>query len=438
VNNTLPAELPNSGYRRTRTQVGYTDVIMASQFRKSIYVNDSPVSGVPGPVIFTGICPGYWSRRYLSMNDAAGLTGGSGYFGYPSSGATSSSGYWSTNFVDDGVYASKFVFSEGSYYSKNVVLNKGKVLLGVVAFDGDDIVLKWGGSWGIASRNSMMDYQVTNDDGSTSLSYRGFIVPRWPDGTLNVDELNKMVLKGAPTRGAFVQLNLDYSSVTYLCTDGEQNMYPLGAQQQVTIQSRDATDPSSLPLTSKLYGLPVLQTGEYTMGGGMYSFSSIQADTTSVPDRSRQWLKALSGVWCKGTATSYSTVALATAASGSVLAGSFGNPLNCYGFASGALYPHTDPATAIYSGWLRTGTANQLVGFVSEAKYVVCTSYGFTSVAPTAKVNNNATFFLPTSPDIIKEICGRWTTNPSISFNVGFLYDASIGDYGKVTWLSQF
>lgn len=372
------------------------------------------------------------------MQDAASQTGGSGYFGFPAT-STTASGYWSTNFVDDGIYASNFVFTEGSYYSKNVVLNKGKVLLGVVVIDGNDIKLKWGSTWGVASRNSMMDYSESNPDGTYTVKHHSFIIPRFSDGKLNVVELNRLVMKGAPTRGAFVQLNLDNSFVTYMCTDGEQNMYPLGANQEVTIQSRDATDPSSLPLTSKLYTLPVMQTGEYTMGGGTIApFTSMQADLDPAPDPTRQWMKALTGCWCNGTFTQYSSVALATAASGSKLAGSFGtSPVNVYGFGFGALFPHSDPTTAIYSGWARPGTPNQMVGFISEARYVVCTPYGVTSVAPLCKVGGE-TSFLAASSDVMKEICGRWTTNASTSFQAGFIYDASIGNYGKVTWLSQF
>jgi hypothetical protein len=415
---------------------------MASQARKSIYLNDSPVTGVPGPVVFNGVCPGYWSRRYLSMNDAAALTGGSGYFGYPASGTTGSSGYWSTNFVDDGVYASNFVFTEGSYYSKNVVLNKGKVLLGVVVVDGNDIKLKWGSTWGAASRNSMMDYSETNSDGTYTIRYRSFTVPRLSNGALNTVELNRLVMKGAPTRGAFVQLDLDNSIFTYLCTDGEQNMYPLGAQQQVTIQSRDATDPTSLPLSSKMYGLPVMQSGTYTLGGGSNSLSSVQADITSVPDRSREWLPCLSSVWTDPAMQyAHGTLAQARAYTETKLYGSYGSStVSVYstGIPYGIVPNHPDATTRIYSGWVRQGTPNQMVGYISKGKYVVCTQYGFTSVSPTAKVNNSSDFFYPTSADVLPQICSRWTNNASASFHIGFLYDASIGDYGKVTWLSQF
>lgn len=437
VNNTLPPELPNSGYRRTRSQVGYTDVIMASQFRKSVYVNDSPVSGVPGPVIFTGICPGYWSRRYLSMQDAAALTGGSGYFGYPASGTTSSSGYWSTNFVDDGVYASKFVFSEGSYYSKNVVLNKGKVLLGVVAFDGDDIVLKWGGSWGIASRNSMMDYQVTNDDGSTSLSYRGFIVPRWPDGTLNVDELNKMVLKGAPTRGAFVQLNLDYSSVTYLCTDGEENMYPLGAQQQVTIQSRDATDPSSLPLTSKLNGLPTFTTGSFTMRVVTGRPTYYQRFLTAKPQRTSKWLKFNPA----GTSMDWGGDNVASDDPNQVHAQSYSNAAVLVGYRGAFITKGTDgPLRSInladpvdvYGSWLAVGASTQCVGWIGNGSYIGISNWGLTSLSPAASVNGSASFD-PITSDVQNEILD----NIPGSAEIGFIYDATIGDFGRVFWISM-
>ena len=430
VDNTLPADLPNSAYQRTKSEVGYTDVIMASNFRQSVHVNDSPVTDVPGPDIFNGICPGYWSRRYLSIQDAAALTGGSGYFGYPSA-------YWSTNFVDDGIYASNFVFSEGSYYSKNVVLNKGKVLLGVVVVDGNDIKLKWGSRWGVDSRNSMMDYQESNPDGSNTIKYRGFIVPRWPDGKLNVDELNKMVVKGAPTRGAFVRLNLDYSFVTYLCTDGEQNMYPLGAQQQVTIQSRDATDPSSLPLSSKLLGLPTFTSGNFNMRVVSGRPTFYQTFTGAMPQMSTKWLKFNP----PGVDMDWGGDNIADNESDQLMAQKYPNASVLVGFRGTFITKSVDgPLRSIsigepvdvYGSWLKAGTANQLVGWIGNGSYLGVSQWGMTSSARAASVNGFATFD-PGSSSVQNEILD----NVPASCNVGFIYDATVGSFGRVFWISM-
>jgi len=410
---------------------------MASQMRQSVHVNDSPVSGVPGPVVFNGICPGYWSRRYLSMQDAASLTGGSGYFGYPASGSTGSSGYWSTNFVDDGVYASSFVFSEGSYYSKNIVINKGKVLLGVVVMDGNDINLKWGNSWGVTSRNSMMDYQDRNPDGTYTTKYRGFIVPRFSDGKLNVEEMNKMVLKGAPTRGAFVQLNLDYSYVTYLCTDGEENMYPLGAQQQVTIQSRDATDPSSLPLSSRLEGLPTFTSGNFAMRPVAGRPTVYQTFTGAMPQMSTKWLKfnppGVDMDWGgdniadnetdQVTAQKYPNASVLVGFRGSFITKAVGGPLRSISIG--------EPVD-VYGSWLKAGNANQLVGWIGDGSYLGVSQWGMTSSARAASVNGSNTFD-PVSSSVQNEILD----NVPGSCNIGFIYDATVGSFGRVFWISM-
>jgi hypothetical protein len=89
----------------------------------------------------------------------------------------------------------------------------------------------------------------------------------------------------------------------------------------------------------------------------------------------------------------------------------------------------------LFSGWLRTGTSKQCVGFVivgGNNGTLHVSSYGVSSVAPVAKIASSSTYALKTA-NAQTEILSQMP----ISSNLGFMYDASIGTYGQVTWLSQ-
>jgi len=89
----------------------------------------------------------------------------------------------------------------------------------------------------------------------------------------------------------------------------------------------------------------------------------------------------------------------------------------------------------VFSGWIRTGTPYQLVGWLGGGSYLGVTTYGFTSLAPSASITGSSGFNLATA-NTQAEILNRMPTGSGA--NIGFIYDASVGTYGRVTWISQF
>jgi hypothetical protein len=159
-------------------------------------------------------------------------------------------------------------------------------------------------------------------------------------------------------------------------------------------------------------------------------------------ERSHQWLKAIQGYdqypYVQSPGGTASQADAQTSTSVALVLYSMGNYI---GMPTIATYRRSD-ASAIYSGWLRVGTSTQLCGWLldnstSDVPLKITTPYGFTSVAPVALsgVNgNSSTYDLKTS-DVEQEIVDQMKMPDS--GNLGFIYDASIGQYGRVTWLSQ-
>jgi hypothetical protein len=168
------------------------------------------------------------------------------------------------------------------------------------------------------------------------------------------------------------------------------------------------------------------QTGTATLN---YSLSGM--------DRSHTWLQfayGSSGVGFDGgggSDTTNTNLADAQANTNTYFAIQGGGPV--YGKSSGSTVNTGDGR--LYSGWLRTGTATQCVGFVvvgGNNGTLFVSSYGYTSVAPTAQIASTTTYALTTN-NVQAEILSKMPINN----NMGFTYDASIGTYGQVTWLSQ-
>lgn len=99
-----------------------------------------------------------------------------------------------------------------------------------------------------------------------------------------------------------------------------------------------------------------------------------------------------------------------------------------------------------YSGWLATGTSTQMVGWFLNTKQtggtqaapscrMFTTAYGYTSNSPLAIIDGR-TSFLCNTVNVQDEVLAAMT----IGFNdgaVGFVYDASVGNFGEVTFISQ-
>lgn len=183
----------------------------------------------------------------------------------------------------------------------------------------------------------------------------------------------------------------------------------------------------------------VTAAGSYT-GTGFTINSALTA-----MDYSHAWLPVLNGFANNASASKTNggfTSLAAAQVSGAYLA--YNDTSSYYSFSDMASF-YANAGRQFYSGWLRSGTSTQLVGWVINtatafqgalAITLVTSGYGFTSVAPTARsgMTNSSTYNLTTA-NAQSEILANLTMN-GINM-VGFIYDASVGTYGQVTWISQ-
>ena len=422
-----PANILNQYVEASKSSIGYVDHNYDSTTLRSPYYSTPVVISVPGNVVLDGVCPGRWSRGYSTPKEASDLSGGSGYFGYQDIR------WWSTNFIDDGDSSCTMVLNEGKYYSKNTTVGNDTVLMGAITVEGSTVKLKWGSSWGVVTRNACFDF---SKDGA--YPFQSTTIPRLADGKVDTAALNMSVMKFAPTRGCFVMFDLSSNQVLYTMLDGEyRQMSASPGAAAPALQSRDATDPSSLPLSSKLTGLPVFTCGSVTPGGpGSNTFN---ADTTSVPQKTAKWLKFNP----PGVSMDWGGDNIVDLNSDQLFVQGTNNVRNLVGYQSKFIgKTGTGPLRSIslpdpvdvYGGWLKTGTNFQVVGWLGAGSYLGVSPWGITSSAPAASVNTSPGFNLNTA-NVQSDILSRMPSGSGA--NLGFIYDASIGDYGRVTWISQ-
>ena len=435
VYDTTQPDMLGTSATATKTQLGYVDHNYDTNLYRSPYYNTPAINSVPGTVFLDDVCPGRWSRRYYTASDAASLSGGSGYFGYDTSDQNH---WWSTNFIDDGDASCTTVSSGGQYYSKNVTIDSTHILMGVVTVEGSIVKLTWGSTWGLVTKNALFDYL----DSNTTYVPRTTTIPRTSTGTVDVTALNASVMKYAPTRGCFVMFDMSTNVVLYTMMDGEQKQFAGSQSGSVApaLALRTATDPNSLPLTSNLTGLPTFVSGQE--GPVATSLNFTLNGSLSTMDYSTPWLKSFTG-FQDGTSSGFasaSSLAAAQVSPQAIVLSDGGSSF--YSFASITVWGKATTKQA-YSGWLRAGSATQCVGWVLQVNGVaagraimMCTPYGFTSVSPVAVRTGAGSTYLLTTSNVQTEIASFLYVGGSVG-GMGFVYDASVGPYGQVTWISQ-
>lgn len=428
VYNTTKPDMLGMSVTATKSQIGYTDHNYDTNTYRSPYYDVPVIVSVPGTVFLDGVCPGRWSRRYYTASDAASLSGGSGYFGYD----TNDQDYWwSTNFIDDGDAACSMDKAGGQYYSKNTTIASTHVLMGAVTVGGTNVNLKWGSTWGLVTRNAVFDYL----DSTTTYVSRSTTIPRNADGTVDVTALNLSVMKYAPIRGCLVMFDMSSNIVLYTMMDGEQKQFAGSKIGSVApaLALRTATDPSSLPLSSSLTGLPSFSNGAIT-ASSLNSSVTVNMDYSLVNmDRAHKWVSLGINVDAPST-YAYTTTDLAAAQANTsvgfaVGGGGYGKaPVTAKGVFT------LPPSGASYvSGWARTGSSSQCIGLVEPGNlFIAVTPYGFTSVAPICQRQGSPVSVLTTANTRQELLSLCPTTVP-----IAFIYDASVGAYGQVTWISQ-
>ena len=182
--------------------------------------------------------------------------------------------------------------------------------------------------------------------------------------------------------------------------------------------------------------------------GSSYSGTAFSLRSNSLAiDYSRVWLGALPGISWGGTIANQMS-AQATQASVQVNPQVYVlyNASNKGWYStSGSTYLSADPNCTYYSPWIRPGTVSQMCGYVvntgsasSPTWTLFTTSYGYTSLSSIAVSGTSgapSTYNLTTSNAQVEIIANMTMVNQSYGF--GFIFDASVGSYGQVTWISQ-
>lgn len=422
--------------KRSKAEIEFEDKTMHSALLISNF-QDHSREQYPELAMFKTWCPGNYSRRYTDKAAAAALSSGSGYFGYPVEGVFGSAGWWSTNFVDRTTDVGTATKWEGQYFSKNHCLGSASQITCSVTLDGPDVYLKWGTQWAVVTKNAL--YDKLGADGK--YYPEGGRVPRKENGDVDVDLLELLIMQEAPTYGAFVIVDFYNDYYHFAAMDGAHEQYT--KLDEPTRPPRDMPfEESALPMTSELSFLPAFTPGPVTVASS-FNFS-MKTGTTGM-DYTRPWLKAFEGYdqqgWVLGPPGSgQSTLAAAQTNSTTMVMAIMDN-------ANGPIYCPIVSVTSFaplvkrnwYSGWLRPGHSAQLVGWVLKTPSgaaMVATSYGFTSLSPTANRVGYGEKYRLTSTNTQAEIMSMIYVGGQIAA-MGFAYDASIGEYGEVTWLSM-
>lgn len=224
------------------------------------------------------------------------------------------------------------------------------------------------------------------------------------------------------------------------------------AAQQAAVAAQAATDAAAKATAlaaqvaaDRLKWLPNFNNQQnLSMPVAIAQYNFAVDKTVTTMDYSHTWLLAFAG-WLPNptpSSTSYTTLSAAQAAGGATLV-SLWNPAY-YPYATSPPLWSSNSAGSVYSGWLRTGSATQLVGWLinvgtsSAALWnLFVTPYGVTSASPVARysLDGTATYMLTTS-SVQTEVLSKMAVGNGINV-LGFIYDASVGNYGQVTWLSQ-
>jgi hypothetical protein len=198
-----------------------------------------------------------------------------------------------------------------------------------------------------------------------------------------------------------------------------------------------------LPQASKLSALPTLKSGVKVTPTSTDGRSE-NALTPYTMDYSHVWVKAFSGFDQSMSSGQTDNTTLAANQVSPVTTIVYGGDSKYHGFSIVNAFAVGSDSLAWYSGWLRQGTATQMCGWIlytTGGVYLVCTAYGYTSQSPRASVQPQGAMYTLTTPNIQGEILTKMSSKNMGTVNYsgasGFIYDAAVGDYGQVTWISQ-
>lgn len=414
--------------KRSKAEIEFEDKTMHSALLISNF-QDHSREQYPELAMFKTWCPGNYSRRYTDKAAAAALSSGSGYFGYPVEGVFGSAGWWSTNFVDRATEVGTATKWEGEYFSKNHCLGSASQITCSVTLDGPDVYLKWGTQWAVVTKNAL--YDKLGADGK--YYPEGGRVPRKENGDVDVDLLELLIMQEAPTYGAFVIVDFYNDYYHFAAMDGAHEQYT--KLDEPNRPSRDMPfDESVLPLSSRLSFLPSFSATPVLLDpaalNSTASYTTMPAAT--VYDRVTPWRNVLTDYAGVSTGSALESLSAAQAQSSTTLLFKTASDPRYFQTNLSAAFTSSSGAK-IYSGLIRNGKPTQMVCY-AHRRLFFSLGYGTTSVAPGAAVAGKYTYLL-TTDNVQQEILSKMPAIANIS--IGFIYDASVGDFGEVTWLSQ-
>jgi hypothetical protein len=395
-----------------------------------------PLSGsTPGPgVLFEDICPDSYSTRQTSYTSAMSMESGTGAFGEAAS--AHHLGWWSTNF-NSGFTEESY----GTYSSKRVLRDQGLLVLSGVACHADyntfgqasefpAIWVKWGAAEGSIPFAPYMQFLGTNENTANTVFNYSIDVPL-ANGQVNVDALNILIAQSCPKNGCFFYMDLRVNKVFFQIMDG--------AKKKATDNpTRDFIPDGNPKYTGQLETVPAF--GAYSVSNPYYTGKSITTDDRLIGvDYTTPWLPAFTGYDQAsniGGFTSAKTSVVAAQTDTTVTVGAvYYNNNQFYGGSQQTTFKSAS-GYRIYSPWLRVGTSTQIVGWllqVGDNAVLVNSGYGYVSNSPKLLVAGSSEYVLTTT-SVMSEIL---SVMPRPKRAIGFNYDWSVGDYGKVTWLSQ-
>ena len=420
------------GVSYPRAEINYVEKFMTVT-NKASFFQSFPATQYPHPPMFDGVCPGHWSRQYPDMGAAAALASGSGYFGYVGTGILNPDKWWSTNFVDDPVgedLPATAVTSKGQYHSKNSALAAEENITALVIVSKDTVSLKWGSSWGLVTKNSTYDRRAA--DGSIQPELH--ILPRSSDGSPDLEMLEKDIMNKAPVTGSFVIVDFKRNSYVFTTVDGAHAQYTAIDEKNRPTRDIMPFEESVLPLSSRLSFLPSFSATPVLLDpaalNSTATYTTMPAAT--VYDRVTPWRNVLTDYAGVSTGSALESLSAAQAQSSTTLLFKTASDPRYFQTNLSAAFTSSSGAK-IYSGLIRNGNPTQMVCY-AHRRLFFSLGYGTTSVAPTAAVAGKYTYLL-TTDNVQQEILSKMPAIANIS--IGFIYDASVGDFGEVTWLSQ-
>lgn len=469
----VPVPMPDIRRRLTRALMSSFPAVNQSSYYN---VDGKLMTGgneIGAAELFHGICPDRYSGKYTDIQQAAKLSGSSGLFGHaayvdPVTHDKWGDAWWGTYF------STEFTIEKDAsvYISKNGVSGGSeRTLMGAccqVDFaelyeaSRDSIYLKWGSHYGNTATTPLMQFTAENEDGTHGVYNYTVNIPYY-NGEVHVELLEARIMRASPKNGCFFTMDLRDGLVYFHMMDvlhSQNNNVPRDwvedpnpkEDDPESEEESDEEEPEPTPAptpvpTTKLTALPkfyvVQGVNDGAYGGALFDVNLSRSGL----DRTHTWLPSFSGydaASIEGPGQLVPTLAECQHATGVDVGQLLGYSGGFISFA--ALYAYQVQGQFIqwYSGWLATASTYEMCGWLirqSDGKAgFVFTEYGYTSTAPRASRSGQTTYTL-TSANVQTELISQMMIPGQSAVGrpscLGFAYDARVGDYGQVTWLSQ-